>query len=807
MVTLVVHGHFYQPPRENPWTEDVSREPSAAPFHDWNERITAECYRPNAYARIVDERGRVVAVVDNYSQLSFDIGPTLLSWLETHEPVVYERIIAAGAHRGAIAQGFGHLILPLANDRDRDTQIRWGLADFEHRFGRPAAGMWLPEAAVDGATLASLVEHDVGFTILAPSQAARTRPGPDTDWADTATVPVDPRRPYRWLHPDGSGRGIDIAFYHADLSHRVAFDLGALSSQALIDRVEEAAGDEGGLVLIATDGETFGHHHRWGDRLLAYALAVEAPRRGIEVTDLASWLASPASGPRQEVEVRESSWSCAHGVERWRADCGCATGGQPTWQQRWRAPLRSALDLLREHAAGVFGERGPAVLKDPWAARDAYVRLLLNEVSRDEFTAEWVIGDPVAAYTLLESQRSAMAMYTSCGWFFNDLAGIETIQVMRYAAHVIDLLHQIGAQLPEAAFLDELSKAESNDPHEGDGRAIWRTRVEPDRVGPARVAAHLALQDLLEGFPSDQPPSRLAVFELDVVGHQRRERSPMSLCAGRVGIRHLRTGQRTERSYAALLLGALEVLGASRRADDRRDPDTAALLVEAFDKGAPVTTLLRMLTDAFGPGEFGLAAALPDAAEQILGRTASALEDRFAAVWDQLFEDHRALLEAMAAHGRPLPAALRLPGELALARRLDIEVTGQGGSTDPSSYRRAVSIARQARASGLELDTPRTRAVLEQLIRDAVTEAVRALEAGRAGIPSDPDGPAERALGLVALGTDLGLGRGLDLDRAQELVYDALAPDGEARAAPPTVSLLAVALGLAVEQLGIHPVG
>jgi hypothetical protein len=567
----------------------------------------------------------------------------------------------------------------------------------------------------------------------------------------------------------------------------------------------DAGGHDGGLVLIATDGETFGHHHRWGDRLLAYALAVEAPRRGVEVTDLATWLASPASGHRHEVEVRESSWSCAHGVERWRTDCGCSTGGQPSWHQRWRAPLRNALDRLREYTIRVFAERGPAVLKDPWAARDAYVWLMLNAVSRDEFTAEWVTGDPVVAFTLLECQRSAMAMYTSCGWFFNDLSGIETTQVLRYAAHVMDLLHQIDEQPPEAEFFEELSKAESNNPHEGDGRTIWRTHVEPERVGAARVAAHLALLDLLEGFPAGQPPARLSAFEVDVLEHDRRERSPISMCAGRVVIRPLRTGRRSERAYAAMLLGGLEVLGASRPADARRDPNTAGLLVEAFDKGAPVTTLLRMMTDGFGPGEFGLAAALPDAAEQILGRTANALEDRFAGVWDQLFEDNRAMLEAMSAHGEPLPAALRLPGELALARRLDTEVARQGGSSDPSSYRRAVSIARQARAAGLELDTPRTRALLEQLILDSVADAVGALEAARGGLAADPDGPAERALGLLALSTDLGVG--LNIDRAQELVYEALAGDGEARAAPPTFSLLAVALGLAVEQLGVHPVG
>jgi alpha-amylase/alpha-mannosidase (GH57 family) len=751
--TLAVHGHFYQPPRENPWTEEVAREPSAAPFHDWNARINAESYRPNGYARIVDDAGRVEAIVNNYAHLSFNIGPTLMAWVDKHAPDTYERILEADARgRGAIAQAYGHLILPLASPRDQRTQVRWGLADFEHRFGRQAAGMWLPEAAVNDDVLAVLVEEGVRFTILAPSQA-------DTD------EPVDTSRLYRWSHPDGSGRGIDIVFYDGGLSHAAAFELSGLSSQAFVDRVVASGhGFDGpGLVTLATDGETFGHHHRWGDRLLAHALTVEAPARGIEVANLAEWV--ERSGPGEEIRIRESAWSCAHGVGRWADDCGCSTGGQPGWNQRWRRPLRAALDQLRDTLFDVFERRGPSVLRDPWAARDAYLPVFMGWRDQDDFAAEHVIGDRVEAFTLLEAQRHAMAMYTSCGWFFNDLAGLETVQVLRYAARVMDLLAELGEDAGEHAFLGTLATAESNDPAEGDGRRIWRKHVVPARVDAERVVAHLALRELLENRPA---PERVAAYVVTVVDHDHADRGALALCTGHVRLTHGRTGRATEHVYAALHLGGLEVVGATRPVDVRRDADALAILRQAFAKGAPVTTLLRLVGDGFGPKEFGLDSALPDAAEQIVESAARSLADRFAAAYSRLFEDHEHTLVALARSGYQLPAELRAPGELALARRLEAEVGAQAGSLDPADYAVAVAVARQARDSGLVIDTPAARAMVARLLDQAVALAVAAPGAGRS------DG-ADAALAVLEVSGELGLT--LDVSRAQELVYDALVAD------------------------------
>ena len=336
---ICLHGHFYQPPRENPWLETVEMQDSAYPYHDWNERITAECYRPNGWARILDDQGRIVAIVDNYERLSFNVGPTLMSWLGEHAPETYARIVDADrAGRRAIAQGYGHAILPLCNDRDLRTQVRWGLADFRHRFGRPADGMWLPETAVDDRTLAVLAEEGVGFTILAPGQIAAVRDG-GADW----WTPGDGDAPgralpgtARWRHPDAPDLGVDLVIYDGPISHDVAF--GGFPSQVVVERIVGRGGDD--LVSVACDGETFGHHHHYADRGVAYALTVEADRRGVALPRIADRLADHP--PRHEARVRTSAWSCAHGVGRWIEDCGCHTGGEPGWSQAWRGPLRRA---------------------------------------------------------------------------------------------------------------------------------------------------------------------------------------------------------------------------------------------------------------------------------------------------------------------------------------------------------------------------------------------------------------------------------------------------------------------------------
>ena len=470
---ITVHGHFYQPPRENPWTGQIDVQPGAAPYRDWNERVNAESYRPNT---AVELGGR--GAVNNFERLSFDVGPTLLEWMKEADPETYDAIV--GADRGnAIAQAYHHTILPLSPARDIRTQVRWGLRDFRHRFGRRSEGIWLPETAADERTIDVLIEEGVGFTILAPGQARYWSRGADEGWVDASEEPLDTTVPHRVAHSDGSGRSLTVFFYDGAISHAIAFDGAASSAEGLMDLFEARAASGCHLVHSATDGETFGHHQKFGDIGLAYALFVEAERRGLQVVPYREFLAECPAERWARLPAVGTSWSCAHGVGRWKEDCGCFTGGEPGWNQKWRGPLRRALEVVRQTADDAYERLGREVFRHPWGARDRYVDVVCGAVDLEEFVAAEAAPGASAsrAATLLELQRNALSTFTSCGWFFNDLAGIETIQVMLYAARTMDLLEELGVASPVERFLSILGEAHSNDPDEGSGAEIYRRAV------------------------------------------------------------------------------------------------------------------------------------------------------------------------------------------------------------------------------------------------------------------------------------------------------------------------------------------
>ena len=353
---ICIHGHFYQPPRENAWLEAVEVQDSAFPYHDWNDRITAECYATNATTRLLDEKGLIRGIVNNYAHISFNFGPTLLSWLEQHAPAVYQSVLEAdrqsqkrfSGHGSAMAQAHNHMIMPLAAPRDKQTQVLWGIRDFEHRFQRKPEGMWLPETAVDVPTLETLAEHGIRFTLLAPRQARRVRKIDAGEWLDVAGEKVDPTRPYLARLP--SGRSIALFFYDGPISKAVAFE-GLLSNgerfaHRLMDGFNESRRGAQ-LAHIATDGESYGHHHHRGNMALAFALQTIESQELARLTVYGEYLEQHP--PEWEVEIFEnSSWSCVHGVERWWKNCGCNSGGHPGWHQQWRTPLREALDWLRD---------------------------------------------------------------------------------------------------------------------------------------------------------------------------------------------------------------------------------------------------------------------------------------------------------------------------------------------------------------------------------------------------------------------------------------------------------------------------
>ncbi len=495
---LTIHGHFYQPPRENPWTETIELQPSAHPFHDWNERILIECYQPNAMAQIVDGHGRVLEVVNNFRLLSFNVGPTLMTWLEKQAPIVYRFILEADqtsvrehfGHGNALAQVYNHMILPLAQERDQRTQIRWGIADFKKRFRRNPEGMWLPETAANPRTLEILIEEGIRFTLLAPAQAQRIRRIGSDAWEDVSHGAVDPTRPYRFFHPQDRNRWMDLFFFDGPLSRDMSFGDLLFDAKKFLNRLIHAHRNDRHhpeLVHVATDGETFGHHKAYGERVVAFLLHEEAERHGFKRTNYGEYLEK--FPPQFEVQIKPgegTSWSCTHGIARWKEDCSCHTGGHQGWNQKWRSPLREAVRFLEARLAEIYQRSANPFFKDPWAARDSVIDLVLDRSREAEdlfFRNHSKPGlsdaDRLTARKLLEMERFAMLAETSCGWFFNDLSGIETVQILRYALRSLELAAEGGNAGLEEEFLAILGKAKSNVPEFRDGRGVWEKLVKP----------------------------------------------------------------------------------------------------------------------------------------------------------------------------------------------------------------------------------------------------------------------------------------------------------------------------------------
>ena len=515
--SLVIHGHFYQPPRENPWTERIERQRSASPYHDWNERITSECYLPNTRSRRLDGFGRITRLVNNYEWISFNFGPTLLSWLEDKHPEVYGKILEAdrastereGGHGNAIAQAYNHIIMPLANRRDQETQIKWGIYDFQRRFGREPEGIWLPETAVGDETIEILIDFGFSFIVLSPHQAESIRPlGKRGKWIDVSNGSIPAGPPYRCRMP-GKRKGgghIDIFFYDAQLSQDVSFNHLLRNGDSLADAIIEGyPRSKSDLVVIATDGENYGHHEPFADMALAYLIDEGAARRNITLTNFGAYLERHES--RYEVRLKKgrngagTSWSCNHGVGRWKEDCGCSTGSPTGWNQAWRTPLRTGLDSLRDSLALHFERECSQLLADPWKSRDDYIDVVENRTpeSSTAFVASHAAREldeteRSRALTLLESQRNALLMFTSCGWFFSDISGIETVQLLMYAARAVELA---GDATLEKKLVKELEKAESNIEGICTGADLYLDAAQGTKVTvPAIVAQHAVYSHL-----------------------------------------------------------------------------------------------------------------------------------------------------------------------------------------------------------------------------------------------------------------------------------------------------------------------
>jgi alpha-amylase/alpha-mannosidase (GH57 family) len=649
-VSLVIHGHFYQPPRENPWTDEMPREPGASPFHDWNERIHAESYRANAYARIFHGVDKVKALVNNYERLTFNFGPTLARWIERHDPRTIQRIregdaaqVARLGKGGGLAQVWGHPIAPLLSPRDLRTQILWGLHDFRQRFGRDAEGIWLPETAANAATLEALIDAGVRFTILAPEQVEAVR-RPGKDWVPVTADTIETHRLYRWPHPDGSGRSLALAIFDGPVSRDLAFGNATRDADKFLEAVRKAAERAGTeprrLVVAASDGELYGHHKKFADLTLAYTTQVAAAPAGVEITNLAAFL--ERHPPTWEARLRTgpdgegTAWSCSHGVGRWRRHCGCAMDASRGWRQDWRGPMRDALDLLRDRAAVFFADAAGDIFQNAWQARDEYGAVVdappeqrlqhlkplgLKGLKHDQTEiAERALG-------LMEMQRSLLLMYASCGWFFDDIAGLESTIDLRRAGHAVDLWRNLGGRPPENDFLDILAQAQSNQPELGTGADAYR-RACHARVTPARALATVAFTSLAQARTSCMGTQPVAVpgFTLDLDLQPRKDGD--TALSGRATVVHRRTGKVSQLAFSASHNGHADFecrVGDERvTLDDLAEENTQdlrlAMLAQLAEQATSVEICRSMLEIADHLG------VLSDAqTSEVNGRFASAL--------------------------------------------------------------------------------------------------------------------------------------------------------------------------------------
>jgi alpha-amylase/alpha-mannosidase (GH57 family) len=687
--SICIHGHFYQPPRENAWLEAVETQDSASPYHDWNERITAECYAPNASSRILDARDRIMKIVNNYSSISFNFGPTLMSWLEERAPDTYEAIIHAGrvsreryGHGSAIAQAYNHMIMPLASPRDRRTQVRWGVRDFEHRFGHRPEGMWLPETAVDYDTLEALADEGIEFTILEPGQA---------------TTPVDPTMPYRCPLP--SGKSIVIFFYNGPISRAVAFENLLARGENLAHRLLGAFSDDeqAQLVNIATDGETYGHHHRFGDMALAYAIDYINERKLARTTSYAAFLAEHP--PTEDVQIVErTAWSCAHGVGRWESDCGCNAGAPAGWNQQWRGPLRDALDWLRDECATIFETQGARFLRDPWLARDDYIGVILDrsDDNVDDFLAAHGIEGVGTALELLEMQRNAMLMYTSCGWFFNDVSGIETVQVLQYAGRVIQLAEKISGRSLELEFLERLSKAHSNRPEQGDARQIYERQVKPTAIDLRRVAAHYAVASLFDSFAHED---RVYCYRVRQDDFETFRAGRAKMAVGAITVTSLITREEAAFEFAVIHLGETELTGGVRAVTNQAHYDAMKRDLSEDLRVNGVSSVIRVVDEYFAEPLLSIRALFRDEQRRILNALCNTTLAEAESAFRQLHERYDPLMRFHATLGVPLPKVLRTAAEFDVNMQLR-----RLAEQDELAFGELEQRLREARDEGVALD-------------------------------------------------------------------------------------------------------
>ncbi len=728
---ICIHGHFYQPPRENAWLEDIKMQDSAYPYHDWNERVTAECYAPNTASRSLDSEGFITQIANNYAKISFNFGPTLLAWMEVKMPGVYQAILDAdkesqqtfSGHGSALAQAYNHMIMPLANRHDKYTQVVWGIRDFEHRFGRRPEGMWLPETAVDLETLDIMSEQGIKFTILAPHQASRVRQIGTDNWQDAGNAIIDPTMAYELSIP--SGRKINLFFYNGPISHSVAFEDLLNSGDNFANKLADAFSEERNwpqLIHIATDGESYGHHHRFGDMALAFALHYIETSGLARITNYGEYMEKHP--PTHEAEINEkTSWSCSHGIDRWWSDCGCNAGRNPKWNQAWRTPLRDALDWLRDTLSPKYEAKTREFLKDPWVARDDYIEVMLDRSQENvqrflerHRTRDLNELEIVTVLKLMELQRHAMLMYTSCGWFFDELSGIETVQIIQYAGRAIQLAHELFGDDIEQNFLERLELAKSNIRKHGDGRNIYEKFVRPAMVDLMKVTAHFAISSIFEQYNEQ---AEIYCYHVDVEDYQTSECGKAKLAAGRARVTSAITRESNTLSFGVLHLGDHNVNAGVREYQNEEAYQTMVAETTQTCATADFPEVIRLLDKHFGTSTYSIKNLFLDEQRKVLDSILESALSEIEAVYHQVYEHHYAPMRFLSELGNPIPKSFHAAAEFVLNSELRKAVSG-----DTLDLERIKSLLDETQTWGVELDAEGLSYFLQQNLEQMTARLV-----------------------------------------------------------------------------------
>lgn len=729
---LTIHGHFYQPPRENPWLEAIELQDSALPFHDWNERICKECYNPNSVSRIVDNKNQILDIVNNYQYMSFNFGPTLLSWMEEFAPLTYERIIKAdidsisehSGHGNALAQVYNHMIMPLANAHDKETQVKWGIRDFEYRFGRKPEGIWLAETAVDDATLKVLVDNGIKFTILSPYQALKIRKTGDKEWQDVSWGNIDPARSYKYTLKCDSKKSIDLFFYDGAISRSVAFDELLKDGNRFIKRLKEGVSETRNypqLVNIATDGESYGHHTKFGDMALSYVLKIKAEDEGFKITNYAEYLDKYESD--YEVDIKQaSSWSCFHGVGRWKEDCGCSTGGHPGWNQKWREPLRNALDYLRDELAKVFEAEGPKYFNDnPWTIRNKYIDVILDrnyitirKFQKENFKPDLTEEQKVKGMELLEIQRQAMLMYTSCGWFFSEISGIETVQIMKYAARAMQLVARFTNEDFETHFKDILSQAKSNIAEFGTGKDIYERFVKPSVVTAKQIACLWAISSLYQDFEDEED---VYCYTVKRHSYQKVQKGSSNFLVGHIEISSKVTLQKADLMFALMQYAGGDFHCAIKEfSNDAEFNELQATLIKTFALN-PITEIIRTLDEKFGKEYFTLKDIFIEERKKILQILLKDQLEKFGNTYKEMYDQGKGSIYHMQNLGLEIPKEFKISAEYALSHRYNDLLAGSDGFVETPIIQQIKDINFEAKRMNIAIDkTPSNKNFAKRII-------------------------------------------------------------------------------------------